>query len=45
MLRQSASMYVGSRSSTLLKVKSFTDAEAKVIRVMSWECVGNNGIV
>lgn len=33
MLRQTGSKYVGSRSSTLLKVKSFFDAEAKVIRV------------
>lgn len=32
MLRQPKSKYVGSRSSTLLKVKSFFDAEAKVIR-------------
>eukprot|EP00054_Salpingoeca_dolichothecata_P012797 m.71039 g.71039 ORF g.71039 m.71039 type:complete len:210 (+) comp20130_c0_seq1:1673-2302(+) len=31
MLRQPGSKYVGSRSSTLLKVKSFYDAEAKVI--------------
>jgi DNA ligase-1 len=33
MLRQPGSMYVFSRSSTLLKVKSFSDAEAKVIKV------------
>lgn len=32
MLRQPLSKYVGNRSSTLLKVKSFFDAEAKVIR-------------
>lgn len=31
MLRQQKSLYVGSRSSTLLKVKTFQDAEAKVI--------------
>lgn len=31
MLRQPGSKYIGKRSSTLLKVKSFTDDEAKVI--------------
>ncbi len=31
MLRKRGSLYVGSRSSTLLKVKSFHDAEARVI--------------
>lgn len=31
MLRQSGSLYVGKRSMTLLKVKTFFDAEAKVI--------------
>jgi DNA ligase-1 len=31
MLRQKASTYIGSRSTTLLKVKTFYDAEAKVI--------------
>ena len=31
MLREKGSLYVGSRSHTLLKVKSFHDAEAKVI--------------
>lgn len=32
MLRKPGSKYIGSRSNTLLKVKSFLDAEAKVIR-------------
>lgn len=31
MLRQPGSLYVGKRSKTLLKVKTFYDAEAKVI--------------
>jgi DNA ligase-1 len=31
MLRQPKSLYVGNRSTTLLKVKSFFDAEAKVL--------------
>jgi DNA ligase-1 len=33
MLRKPGSMYVGQRSNTLLKVKSFFDAEAKILRV------------
>jgi len=32
MLRKPKSLYVGSRSSTLLKVKSFCDEEAKVLK-------------
>eukprot|EP01137_Pigoraptor_chileana_P013130 Opistho-2@66308 len=31
MLRKAGSLYVGSRSSTLLKVKTFSDAEARVV--------------
>lgn len=31
MLRKAGSLYVGKRSDTLLKVKTFFDAEAKVI--------------
>lgn len=31
MLREAGSLYIGKRSSTLLKVKTFFDAEAKVI--------------
>lgn len=31
MLRQAGSLYVGKRSKTLLKVKTFYDAEAKVV--------------
>ncbi len=33
MLRKPKSLYVGARSTTLLKVKSFFDDEAKVLRV------------
>ena len=36
MLRQPSSMYVFARSSTLQKVKSFSDGEAKVIKVNCW---------
>lgn len=32
MLRQPKSLYIGSRSTTLLKVKSFHDSEAKVLK-------------
>jgi DNA ligase-1 len=31
MLREPGSLYVGKRSMTLLKVKTFLDAEAKVV--------------
>ncbi|OQR86599.1 DNA ligase (ATP) [Achlya hypogyna] len=54
MLRQPGSMYVGSRSTTLLKVKSFSDDEAKIVgyeagtgkhkgRTGSLKCISRSG--